>query len=234
MPSGLRTILSRLRSRLLSPLLELEHDTLATVRLRPYLEPRGYVPATSFALRPSAIELIVNEILLSGIERPCVLELGSGYSTLCLERALRGRDGCLISVESDLDWLETTRRLLEADAELVRWVHAPLHPLTLGGRDRIWYELEPILAGLGGKKIDFLVVDGPFGGTCAMARWPAYPLLVEHLAERCVTFLDDIGRPDERRIAREWCAAHSLTLETHPIRGGIGILRRGQRPARIL
>jgi hypothetical protein len=49
-----------------------------------------------------------------------------------------------------------------------------------------------------------LVIDGPPGFIQKHSRYPALPLLHEALAERCVLYMDDAAREDEREIVKMW------------------------------
>jgi len=53
-------------------------------------------------------------------------------------------------------------------------------------------------------KIDFLIVDGPPGDVCVLARFPSVPLLKDHLNQDCVILVDDAKRDDEKLMIRAW------------------------------
>ena len=134
-----------------------------------------------------------------------IVECGSGVTTLMLARCceLNG-GGRVFSLENGAEYAEKTR------SEIARYgldkyatvVYAPLTKQTVNGREYQWYALENLLA----RNIDMLVIDGPPGFIQRHSRYPALPLLYDRLAEDCVVFLDDAGRPDEREIVAMWQA----------------------------
>jgi hypothetical protein len=212
----------------------LQYDQLATIRLQPLFRSYEYVPVTTFALRPSALEIVVNEIILSGTKTPRILEIGCGYSTFGLCQVIRDLKGELVSIENDESWIRSTAGLMGDNASFVEFVHAPLKPLLIKDGNSLWYDRAIISNRLSGRRFDYLLVDGPFGGIARCARYPAYSTLLPYLAETGVTFLDDICRPDENEIAQLWCSEHSLVLEKFTVRGGIGLFRKSNTRTRTL
>jgi predicted O-methyltransferase YrrM len=217
----LRPLLRRLRARALNPVLDrldalqvkqaadarrLEQvvSLLATIRPRVPLPPFG-----GYAVRADFATLLVME---ASKHRPaCVVELGSGLSTLILGYALEGWNGHLWSIEHEADYARRTRAAVvqhELD-EHVTVLHAPLEPWDPAGRP--WYgrgwlgDLPPI---------DLLVVDGPPGTLCPMSRYPALPVLAPHLAPGAVIVVDDAAREDERAMVRRWLDDHPAVTAT--------------------
>jgi predicted O-methyltransferase YrrM len=129
--------------------------------LRPLLDAGGYLPWTEGALRPAALVLVCNEIVLA--DRREIVELGSGVSTIVLARLMREREGRLTALEHDPDWAGVVRSQLKREGltHVARLVEAPLetHPLGLDGAP--WYS-ERGVAALP-NDIDLLLVDGPPG-----------------------------------------------------------------------
>lgn len=140
-------------------------------------------------------------------ERPRrVLELGSGLSTLVMAYALEASgQGELFALEDIAPYAESTRRLL-ADHGLTgraQVLDAPLRHWEWNGRHLPWYTLTDLPAE---GPFDFLLVDGPAGSLAPLIRYPALPLLQEHLAENARILVDDTNRQDIRHIVARWLA----------------------------
>lgn len=206
----LRASVRSLRARALAPTLEavaaLHQQQAADYRqlealasLLAVLHPRApFPPFRGWAVGPDFAVLLLREALT---RRPaCVVELGSGVSTLVLGYALERTGGRLVSVEHDAGHAAQTR------AEVARHgldgpvtvVHAPLEPRAGGARwySRAWVEALPL--------IDMLVVDGPPGTTGSLARYPALPALATKLSPGAVIIVDDAHRPDEQVMVARW------------------------------
>lgn len=155
----------------------------------------------NFALSPRGMWQVLN---LVRERRPAtIVELGSGLSTLYLSRCAAERPGpAIYSLEHALEYLESTRRLLDVNRAMdnVHLIHAPLVDTEIGTRTFSWYQLPESLP----DKIDLLIVDGPPGGTGPLARLPAVGCLIERLQPGATIVLDDAHRDDEREITRSW------------------------------
>ena len=197
-------------------------DVVAMAALRPLVT--GYVPLTTWSMRPAAILTIVNEIELK--QRSTVVELGSGASTLYLARALAEVGGRLVSVEQDPELAAFIRRLLAREGlSLVATVEqvglAPLPPAlavdsaTWASPER-WYDIDR-LRSVCPEDIDVLVVDAPPGGDDprVLAREPVVGVLCGQFAAVYSVFLDDVDRPAEREILRRW--GERLGIDTHVV-----------------
>lgn len=173
------------------------------------IQPRAPLPPVihnSWAITPELALVLVREILA---RRPgLVVECGSGASTLicgyALEKAWGGEGGRLISLEHDPRyWEETCRAIAVHDlARVVEVVSAPLVEWSIGGQTWRWYDLERV-RNLD-RPIDLLFVDGPPGHVQPRSRYPAVPLLREHLAPDAVIILDDVNRDDEQAVLAMW------------------------------
>ncbi|MEZ5093358.1 class I SAM-dependent methyltransferase [Nocardioides sp.] len=135
-----------------------------------------------------------------------VLDCGSGSSTV-LEALLlkhRGAGGHVYALDADPGFAEETRGYLRAHGveQFGAVVDAPLVDVTLpDGSTAPWYDLSG-LPDIG--EIDILFVDGPIGTIADEARFPAFPLLADRLADGALVVLDDTNRPAEKRIVRRW------------------------------
>jgi predicted O-methyltransferase YrrM len=164
-----------------------------------------------------------------GEERPqCIVELGSGSSTLLMAHYLRmlGQDDHEhIAVDHDERYLSLTRntlRLNSLDTAVQFW----LCPLAAMEPDAtIWYS--GLIERLQDRKIDLLLIDGPPGVLQRKARFPAMPLLMPYLSQRALIILDDAGREEEKAIAEEWHSAYpDFSLEFLNEGHGVALLRR--------
>lgn len=189
--------------------------------------PGRYLPWSSAALRPAALVAVLNEVEVLG--RRSVLELGGGVSTVYLARLLAARgEGCLVAVEHHPLWAAWLERALHREGldAVARVVHAPLapHPLAWEGE---WYAAEPLVDGLPGEPVDLLLVDGPpaWAPGTERARYPALPVLREHLAADATVVLDDLHRDGEREVLERWEAETTLRFDRRPEDGDIAIAR---------
>lgn len=135
-----------------------------------------------------------------------VLECGSGSSTVWVAAALQKRAsaGRVVALESGEEYAAATRSDLERHglADRATVLTAPLVETPLPDRaPQRWFDLSGLESGL---EIDLLLVDGPPGPTGPDARYPAFPLLADRLAVGGTVLLDDVGRPEEDRIAALW------------------------------
>ena len=190
-------------------------DVFAMEALRP-LAP-GFVPWTSFSLRPAALLTAVNEV---DRHRPrLVVECGGGASTLYLARVVQERcepGSRVVVVEHDAGWVDYLRDLLArerlddvavvAHAALVPW-QPPAGLADAAGSEfplpERWYEMGAIHDAIGSERIGLLLVDGPPGGK-RLARYPAVPMLRDRLSDDATVMLDDAHRPAEVETARRW------------------------------
>ncbi|HXI85884.1 MAG TPA: class I SAM-dependent methyltransferase, partial [Parvularculaceae bacterium] len=140
-------------------------DARAAVELTRFNLP--FFPPTRYTLAASALLTVINDIIINKRQR--VLELGSGFSTAYIAKALDETDGTLISVESNSAWLDHVRAYARCCgvADRLTAIHAPLSPRK-GGLD--WYDAEILHAELKGKEIDLLLVDGPVASSRAKRR----------------------------------------------------------------
>jgi predicted O-methyltransferase YrrM len=197
------------------------------------LTPRQAVPAMrGWAASPDLLLWIVGHVLE---RRPqTVLECGSGVSTMWIAYAMeRAGHGRVISLEHDPLFAQRTRDLITrhglsayADVRL-----APLLPVHLGGQDWLWYDTAA-LADL--PPVDVLVVDGPPARTGPLARYPAGPLVVEHLAPDALLLLDDAIREEERTIAQMWADELGFDVEHLKDLEKQALVLRRRTPASVL
>lgn len=177
-----------------------------------------------WALSPDAGVLLYKSILNN--KPKCVLELGGGLSTVIIAAALRKNGtGKLISVDHDIKYATSTKKNID-ERGLGEYCDIRVAPIRVYGDNKKvdWYDIDVIKPGL--DKIDYLVVDGPPGGTTKDARQPAVELLGSLLSKKVVVFIDDYSREDERKAVDFWLKQlnnHKLT--SYDTEKGTAILR---------
>jgi len=186
-------------------------------------------PTRGWAASPDFLIEVVKEILSSEKEAPVIVEFGSGVSTVVLgylvEKFFPG--GRVISFEHDYDfYLETLKQLELHRLKSVSLLFSPFKYYRLGERSFRFYDTSLLEELLKGKKVDFLLVDGPPEFTQELARYPALPLTKPYLADDFTLFLDDANRPDERAASLAWKRELSLYSSREvPTEKGLLILK---------
>lgn len=235
--------LGRLKNRLDRMTVDLQATPLLMERLAPELP----LPSLrGWTLGADQAGFLVDHILR---HRPgLVLELGSGASTVVMAEALRkAGGGRILSIDHLAEYAEETRRMLAFRGleDVARVELRPLEPFEHGSLEperqprkgnpekkgkelRLWYEtgfLDSVRPG----SVDLLLVDGPPHDTCALARWPAFPVLRDKLSSDSTVILDDVAREDEAEIIRLWLRADpDLEVEIAPLASPVAIFRRSQ------
>ena len=195
-----------------------------------YLSPLSevYLPWTSYAIRPSGLVTIINEIIINN--RTNILECGGGISTIYIAKILKTRGGHLYTIEHDQNWLRELQQQLEKQdlACCVSLIAAPLEdcPYSFSQSDRsLWYSLDILKKALEGIEIDLLLVDGPPASQKKFqyVRYPAVPFLKQYFASDYGVILDDIDRSGEQKIARKWQEELNVNFKKYLLKGGIAI-----------
>lgn len=224
----------------------LQSDLLAMEQLKPLHV--TYLPWTPSALRPSAIAVILNDIIIN--QRRSVVEFGAGISTIFIARTLSNCPGHLFSVEHDSEWLSIVRLALEREglSDKVTLIHAPLvdsqwlvdSQCNIGsvskgerGSSNVgvqnakcdWYDRRVLDENLPDSGIDLVIVDGPPAHRRRMrfARYPALPYVMPRLSSQRTLILDDAHRPGEHAIIEDWQARFNVKFSVLKTRGNIAI-----------
>lgn len=198
-------------------------DSLALEQL-PSLNKNTYLPWTRSAICPSSLQLVLNEILIH--QRKCIVECGSGISTIYINKILQDHPARFVSIDHDSKWQEIVRqqaKLLGEDLANTTFVHAPLKPCPLSPNQLEWYDLDTLHESLSGEPIDLLLVDAPIASRKGLeeSRFPALPYFSDRLSEDFVVFLDDCNRPGEQKIAKAWADKYNLDALYLPEKGNI-------------
>jgi hypothetical protein len=203
-------------------------DIHAMQALEPLLAGK-YLPFTSASMRPAALAVVANDIVLH--DRRRLLECGSGISTIVLGRLLAPRGGRLVSIEHDAAWSAIVRRLVTDDGlqDTVTVIDAPLAPAPVGGLD--WYDIDVVSGALSGYSYDLLLVDGPAAWRPGheLARLPALSVLGQYAAASCTVVLDDADRAGEREIVKVWERDSAFAFQIYPGQG-VAVGHRGDAP----
>lgn len=201
-------------------------DILAMQYLEPIFD--VYLPWNSYAIRPSGLVKILNEITINN--RTSILECGGGISTLYIAKILQDCEGHLYTIEHDADWVEFLKKLLAQQGltQYVSIIMAPLEDCPFNfHRDNpsLWYSLDTIKNVLNNVEIDFLIVDGPpaYSQNTMYARYPAVPFLKQYFASDYAVILDDIRRSGEKKIVARWQTELEINFQQYPIEGGLAI-----------
>lgn len=169
-----------------------------------------FLPITSWSLSPSQVHHICNDIVIN--KRKSIVELGSGYSTICIAQLLKINkiEARFFSIENNEEWIaDLTKILISLDlSNYFTFIHAPLNSIPkefLYKNQERWYDTSIISNYfLEVKEIDLLLVDGPFGGNTPFARYTAYPFFKQKLAKDFAIFFDDTNRSIEKEILAVW------------------------------
>lgn len=194
----------------------LQHDRIAQALPALYreVEPRlPLPPVEGWALDPRVLVLVIRTMRA---RRPgAIVEFGGGISTLLIGQVAHEIGARVYSFEHDAEWSRRVQAWigqwgLDGVAEIH---HAPLRHDARDGRT--WYDRDVVAAALPAAGIGLVLVDGPPLRAAHAARAGALPAVIERLAEDATVFVDDYGRPQERGIVSDWCAAYpQLRLET--------------------
>ena len=181
--------------------LQIESYLLLLSTLHPQ---RPFLPMESFSIAPDLGLLFASRILEM---RPAlVFETGSGISTLIAGYYLKKNGfGRIISIEHDAHYLKQTEKSIHLHGlgDYVQLVYAPLVDVRIRGRFCLWYETS-FLQQLKPRSLNLVLIDGPPGYRCTLARYPAMPVLFEFLADDALIVVDDASRPDELEMVSRW------------------------------
>ncbi|MEX0649220.1 MAG: class I SAM-dependent methyltransferase [Balneolaceae bacterium] len=188
----------------------LQYKIQALQEIYHLLSIRSPLPSmTSWAATP---ELAIKVIELIQTHKPnIIVELGSGITTLLSGYALERfhPDGKLISIDHDPIYTEKTLNKIHHHKleKFIELRNAPLTKTELNGKRWNWYNTDQLHFD---KTIDLVIVDGPPVKTQKDARYPALPLLFNHLSQSSVIIIHDTHRDAESRIVDSW-------LENFPV-----------------
>ncbi len=186
----------------------------------------GYQAWTSSSVRPGAMRILLNEIIIHS--RKNVIEFGAGISTIYMAKVLSNQGGMLVTVDQDQLWLSKVERMvgkLCLRPGTWRGIHAPLMPSSTSLNHTSWYDEAQLRNAFDAAKFDMCLVDGPHvthpGG---LNRYPAGEFMKQYLADDYTLFLDDVDRESELYIATLWAAKMKAMLMQRIEQGSIALL----------
>jgi hypothetical protein len=189
----------------------------------------GYVPWTTSSMSPEAVVYILNEIVVNSKRQ--ILELGMGVTTTYIAALIKdGFDTKLLSVDHDIEWIETCQKQLHLH-NLVSpnhsFVHAPLIEDLSMGYCSPWYDIGRIV-GFPTFRPDLLIIDGPpaWNKEIENARVPAFKALSQRLSENATVFIDDFMRTGETILLSLFESDLEWNLIMKDERANVAILRR--------
>lgn len=155
-----------------------------------------------------------------------IVECGSGVSTIVLARCVqRNGIGHVYSFEHLPDHAERIRQELAEQGltEFATVLTTPLIEHAINNDRWLWYDFESLPQ----RNIDLLVIDGPPGNTCRLARYPAGPLMFKYLSPCAAVFLDDAHRSDECEILKRWSKEFPVyEQQVRATRRGCAVLKK--------
>ncbi len=185
----------------------------AAIYLTPFLSDSLIVPSR-WSLDMPALQRIIGQIQGSGFET--IVECGSGVSTVALARAIQqqGR-GRIVTFENDLRWHALVMRQLERLGleDSVRLIHARMEEYDGGHYQTRWYSTPSVREALSDvERIDMLLIDGPHCES-EWSRAPALKVFRPWLDAHSQIILDDVSRPEEQHVVRDWSKFEELSVE---------------------
>ena len=199
--------------------------------------PGPYLPWGAGTMRVAGLVAVCNDVVLS--DRRCVVEVGSGTSTVLLARLLHQRWPAgghrHVAVEHDLAWARwvSDQLVREGLADRTTVLHVPLAAHPHGQAGLPWYDDDLLRVGLdaalAGEPVDLLVVDELPADTAdkVLARYPALPALHARLAPGATVVLDDVERPGEQEVLNRWEREFEVRFERRAATAGVALGRVG-------
>jgi predicted O-methyltransferase YrrM len=200
------------------------HDTNqieSTLWLYSRFTPSVTLPALrDMAGSPDFLKVLAEQYYLN--QPKVIVEAGSGVSSIILSEVLMaaGSDAKHYALDHLEKYADLTREKIKNIHSEV--VYAPLKSYEIGGKSWKWYDTS-FLEKAG--PIDMLVIDGPPENIQQLARFPALPLLINHLSEQAVIILDDTNRKDEQEIIRLWQEQYGFKAKSLYTEKGTYILK---------
>lgn len=143
-----------------------------------------------------------------------VIEFGSGLSTVLIGYELERWGGTVLSLEDvQRHAIETRDMCMAQGLQNVTIIKSPLEEYDLMFNHEVmkfkWYKMNPAFKLF--KKADFMFIDGPSCMTGRYARFPAIPLLWDHVG-RPTIMIDDTKREEDALTVAEWMVQYDLDV----------------------
>jgi len=207
----------------------MQHDVLAKQSLAAVFN--GYLPWSNASMRPSALQLLLNDIMLNG--RTTLVEFGSGLSTVILGTFAAKHGAKIVSFDHEAAWQKHVAAWIPSEARAaVELVHAPLAPFRgrNGESPTGWYDVAHVIPAIERSgPIDVVIVDGPpaYQVGKELARLPALEVVHPYLAKSVTVVLDDIMRAGEKQVAAVWSQALGTAHRDLAVEAGVGLWQVG-------
>ena len=142
-----------------------------------------------------------------------IMEFGSGTSTVMLAKAIKNKQQenlKLITFEDNQKYYDKTLKSLNAEGldNFVDLMLTPLVDYKYKDEEFIYYSCKEKFEDiqLSKKQMKILIlVDGPPGNTCPLARFPALVYILEKFSKQQIHLvLDDYYRNEEKKITEKW------------------------------
>ena len=195
-------------------------------KLLPFRAPLS--PMIGWAATPELAVSVLKEVIR---KKPnTIVELGSGVTTIINGYALEKHNpgGRLISIDHDEIYATKTQKEVDLHGlnKFVEIRTSPMENIEVDGKNHQWYSPSTLQFD---NKIDVLIIDGPPVKTEKHARYPALPMLYEHLSEECSIIIHDTKRVPESTIIYHWLDEFpDFEKEVINTDKGVTILRRGE------
>lgn len=188
-----------------------------------------------WALDRSVIQFLWDQLLF---DRPkVIIECGAGISSLILAKYAQlygqfSKESLFIfSFEQDLHTKKKIESRLKKSG-LGDYVQITHTPISDQGRYKI--DSTKLNEQIGGKKADWLLIDGPSGP--AGCRIWTIPILAQFCRSGAIWFLDDAFRNGELQVLRQWMHWPGVMVKgIYPMgKGlGVGIIQDPQRLSKV-
>jgi hypothetical protein len=163
-------------------------------------------PFDNWTMSPLMVGTLLK--LLKQTKPNLVLELGSGISTILIAQKLKEiGGGSIITLENGKEYAEITQDFVSQNklTNYAKILFAPLVAYETNIGQKYWYSKTKIPKN---TKIDLLIVDGPPGNIQKDSRYPAIELLKDNLADKCLIYIDDYNREDEKNLVNKWLGSY--------------------------
>lgn len=158
-------------------------------------------PMRGWAISPDAVAWVLSGVQERGART--VIEFGSGQSTVILAAAMMRRNGRLISVEHDPDYMTVIKSQVAGCGlnDFVEFIHAPLLP-DKDTPDARSYDTRHLPE----TPVDIALIDGPPYTNGCLTRLVPLRWAARHLNKGGVIFFDDSARESERACLKQLSA----------------------------
>lgn len=145
----------------------------------------------------------------------CILELGSGFSTVLLSDYCSKNNAQVITLEHDKQYFDETSQLL-LDNNLSNFGTLILSPLqTTYSDSKMFTFYSPDNISKRDYCFDFVFVDGPPKSVDEHARSGLSQKSFSSLLDKnCIILMDDYYRTGEQSVVKEWVKEGFVTIES--------------------